>query len=74
MQPSSLSDEVLALLRCPETGQALRAPREGELDAFDGEFPEGAWITEDGSRAYPVRDGFPVLVAAEAVRRGDGRP
>lgn len=62
-----LSDEVRCLLRCPETGQPLHEASPGECTGFEADFPEGAWVTEDGSRAYPVRDGFPVLVAGEAV-------
>ena len=64
-----LSDDVRELLRCPVSGQPLREATADELEAFAGEFPDGGWITEDGSRAYPVREGFPILVAAEAEER-----
>lgn len=45
----ALRPEVLALLRCPETGQPLK------LDGL-------TLVTPDGARRYPIRDGLPVLV------------
>lgn len=65
---AGLSQEVLALLRCPETRQPLREATAEEIARFAADVPEGAFIVEDGSRLYPVRDGFPVLVAAESLR------
>lgn len=66
----TLSDEVLALLVCPETGQALRLAALEELSGWRSETPfEGALVTVDGSRAYPVREGFPVVVMEEALVR-----
>ncbi|MEX2580882.1 MAG: Trm112 family protein [Verrucomicrobiales bacterium] len=70
--PTDLSQEVLALLRCPETRQPLREATAEELARFATDLPEGAFIVEDGSRLYPVRDGFPVLIAAESVRGTTG--
>jgi len=67
-----LSDDVLALLRCPVTGQPLRFAAGDELQGFPGEWPEGALVAEDGSRAYPVRDGFPVLLAEEGESPPEG--
>ena len=69
--PGNLSEKVISLLHCPETGQPLREATPAECDRFEADLPEGAWITEDGSRAYPVRDGFPVLVAGEAARNDE---
>lgn len=55
----------MAVLRCPVTGGPLRFVP-SEMTPFPPEnFPEGALATEDGSRFYPVRNGFPVLVADE---------
>lgn len=66
----ALSDEVLALLVCPETRQSLHLASAEELAMWRSDTPfDGALVTEDGSRAYPVREGFPILVAAEALTR-----
>ena len=64
---TNLSEAVRELLRCPETGKTLREATPAELENLDAEFPEGGLVTEDGSRAYPIRDGFPILIASEAV-------
>ncbi|MEM7602222.1 MAG: hypothetical protein AAF357_12500 [Verrucomicrobiota bacterium] len=64
--PDSLSPEVSDLFCCPVTRQRLREATTEELAAFDHEFPEGAWITEDLSRAYPIQDSFPILVPDES--------
>ncbi len=53
-----MSEDVTSLLRCPVTQQTLHF-KEGEaLAAFAANFPEGAYLTKDGQRAYPVEDGF----------------
>jgi len=46
-------DFLLEVLRCPRTGQSLRA---------DGD----RLVTADGRVAYPVEDGIPVLLPEEA--------
>ncbi len=68
---SPLSPELLAQLRCPESRQPLALADEATLArlreaAGDAEL-EGALIREDGTRAYPIRDGFPILLIAEAI-------
>ncbi len=52
--PRAIAPEVLALLRCPVTGQALALAGDGS-----------ALVTPDGSRRYPIRDGLPLLTPAE---------
>ena len=48
-----IDTELLELLRCPLTGSRLR--------------PEGEWlIADEGGLAYPIRDGFPVMLVEEA--------
>ena len=74
--------ELLELLCCPESGQALQpAPpdlitrlesqrKSGTLKNRGGTLPEpfeGALITLDGSRIYPVRSGIPVLLVSEIL-------
>lgn len=69
----SVSEETLARLVCPETHQPLRLATGPELAQWDATAPlEGALVTLDGTRAYPVRNGFPIVVAAEALRRAGG--
>ena len=66
----AISPEILALLVCPVSGQRLRLATAGELLLFTlGEEDGGALLTEDLSVAYPVRDGFPILVESERLER-----
>lgn len=68
--PLTLSAAVAALLVCPTTGQPLHLASVTELRAWTHPEPfEAAFVTADGTIAYPVREGFPVLVAAEALHR-----
>jgi len=78
-----IADEVLALLRCPETRQpltvaspelvagleALRAA--GNLRDRSGNSyagsVEGGLVRADGALFFPMRDGIPVLISSEAV-------
>lgn len=51
--PAAIDPDLLDLLRCPLTGSRLR--------------PEGDFlVAEIGGLAYPVRDGFPVMLIEEA--------
>ena len=64
-----LSPALLAALRCPKTKQPLRLATEANLrpfQAIDSSLTE-ALITEDGQRAYPIDDGFPILLLDRAV-------
>jgi uncharacterized protein YbaR (Trm112 family) len=67
----TLSENTLALLRCPDTMQSLRVASDEEVNSAFGndESVEGALICEDGSRLYPVRDGLPVLLTSESKAR-----
>ena len=68
--PLTLSTGVAALLVCPTTGQPLHLVAGSGLRAWTHPLPfEAAFVTADGSIGYPVRDGFPVLVATEALQR-----
>lgn len=82
-----MNDELLKDLCCPESRQSLSPAdddlvrrlndevkngtlknRSGQKieDAFDGGL-----IREDGKALYPVRQGIPVLLVAEAISVGD---
>jgi uncharacterized protein YbaR (Trm112 family) len=50
-------DFLLEVARCPRTGQNFHA--EGDR-----------WVTEDGTLAYRVDHGIPVLLADEAKETG----
>ncbi|NLT69959.1 MAG: Trm112 family protein [Verrucomicrobiaceae bacterium] len=64
----SLSPEILARLVCPVTKKPLHLATEEEAVAWTAPEPfEGVLVTDDASHAYPVREGFPVLVAGEAL-------
>ena len=58
MSDHGMSEDVASLLRCPVTQQTLHYEEGEALAAFGANFPEGAYLTEDGQRAYPVEDGF----------------
>ena len=45
---------LLEVVRCPRTGQKLRADN-------------GQLVTKDGALAYPVEDGIPVLLPEAAM-------
>ena len=50
---ATIDPQLLELLRCPLTGSRLR---------HEGDF----LVAEVGGLAYPVRDGFPVMLIEEA--------
>ena len=64
----TLSNETLALLRCPVSMQPLRVATDDEAQSAFGDDASvnGALICEDGSRVYPIRDGLPVLLESES--------
>lgn len=58
-----LSADLIAVLRCPETGQPLRMATAEELARVQ---IEQGLAREDGTAVYPVCDGIPVLLVEEA--------
>ena len=76
-------ESLIALLRCPETHQALspadpdtlKKVNEGiasqQLSNHGGELLdteiEEGLMREDGKRLYPIRDGFPVMLIDESI-------
>lgn len=79
----NISPELLEILVCPETHQRVRlAPPElveqlqalqaqGSLKNRAGAAPaepiQGALVREDGTVAYPVSDGIPIMLVDEAI-------
>ena len=67
-----VSQEVIALLRCPKTKQPLHLANPEEVEVWsalaDG-AAEGFLVTEDGNTAYPIEDGYPILLLERAIDR-----
>ena len=57
--------ELSALLRCPVTAQQLHIATPEELRALSrnaGDDADGFLVREDGTAAYPVKNGIPTLL------------
>lgn len=71
MTPSSPSPELIAELRCPETRQPLSLAGAEQLARIVADSGRGgltgALIRADGLRAYPIEEGFPVLLIDDAI-------
>jgi len=70
-----ISEELLAALRCPETKQKLTLASDGQLARInagiqDAAKIEGALIREDQRVAYPIDDGFPILLLSRQIKLG----
>ena len=79
----SINSELLDLLVCPDTQQPLRPMAQEEVKALNERIRAGrvvnmagqavdselgeALVCVDQSRAYPVREGIPVLLVEEAI-------
>lgn len=78
-----IDPDLLSILVCPESRQPLREADAAVLSALNekiaagtlknvggadvGEQLEAALIREDGTLAYPVREGIPVLLPEEGL-------
>lgn len=58
--------ELLPLLCCPLTRQPLRPATADELKKCPVKTDAGL-TTQDGRTLYPIRNGIPLLVAAEGI-------
>jgi len=82
-----IDSEFLAMLVCPATRQPLRAASAEEVASVNARLEGGglrnrggevvqeplseALATTDGAWLYPVRLGFPILLASEAIPAAD---
>lgn len=73
----------LAMLVCPSSHQTLREATATELATVNGAIQRGAaktrggtavttpigggLVTADGAFVYPIQDGIPILLTAEAI-------
>jgi len=67
-----ISPELLAVLRCPQSGQPLAIASDEVLetlnrDRADDPPLEGGLLREDGTLLYPIIDGFPILLIEQAI-------
>ncbi len=54
--------QLSALLRCPVTGQQLHLATPEEFRLLASHDADGFLVREDGSGAYPVKNGIPSLL------------
>lgn len=65
--------DLLPFLCCPLSRQPLRQASAEEIARLAAQPPAETWlVAENGSCAYPVREGIPQLVPEEAVRLAGG--
>jgi uncharacterized protein YbaR (Trm112 family) len=66
--------ELSALLRCPVTGQQLHLATPEEFRAIPhhaSHEADGFLVREDGTAAYPVKNGIPSLLPESLIPIGD---
>lgn len=81
-----ISPDLIHILRCPQSQQSLalagddliaklnQATSQQQLSNHHGDLIEApleaGLITTDGTRLYPIKDGFPVMLIDEAISIG----
>lgn len=79
-----MDPEYLSILMCPKTRGSLRLATDAEIAEVNAERQgeaspeplEAGLVCDSGGLMYPIRDGIPVLLAAEAIpfRSATGNP
>jgi uncharacterized protein YbaR (Trm112 family) len=64
---SETLSQLMALLRCPVTGQQLHLAKPEEVRALSRHDADGFLVREDGNIAYPVRGGIPALLPTDGI-------
>ena len=73
---ATIPADLLEILRCPVTRQRLVPADPGQLARLNARIAAGepraepleaALVRADGTTAYPVRGGIPILLAEESV-------
>ncbi len=64
-----LNPALLEALRCPRTQQPLHLANEEEHTRWKplDEAADDFLVVQDGSTAYPIEDGFPILLLERAL-------
>ena len=63
-----LSPELLAIMRCPSTGQRLAIASKELIERIRAERDlTAALVREDGKVIYPIRNGIPMLLREHAI-------
>ena len=89
MAAPTIAPELLEVLRCPADRSSIRPATPEEIAALNARIAAGAkangggsvegpleaaLIRGDGTYAYPVREGIPVMLIEEAIAMRDGLP
>ncbi|HEY5894565.1 MAG TPA: hypothetical protein VIT91_15190 [Chthoniobacterales bacterium] len=65
-----IDPDLLALLRCPETGQCVREMTPYELATVNARITapiSAGLLRDDGRLVFPIFDGIPVMLLDEAI-------
>ncbi len=80
-----IDPNLVAMLRCPQTGSTLKLAEKTLVERLNmaigggalrdrqgqkiNQSIDGALVTSDGQRLYPIRGGIPTMIADESIER-----